>query len=71
MDNARYIPPRRWRDRTPRRWRDSFAIPRFALVAIVIVVALIACSDLSARVTNNATTAAWGTGIAPWFVFSL
>jgi hypothetical protein len=35
MDNARYIPPRRWRDRTPRRY------PWPALSAAVIVVALI------------------------------
>ncbi len=26
MNDARYIPPRRWRDRTPRRWRDRIAI---------------------------------------------
>jgi hypothetical protein len=39
---ARYIPSRRWRDRTPRRWRDSFAFRRLALAAIVIVLALIA-----------------------------
>jgi hypothetical protein len=38
---ARYIPARRWRDRTPRRWRDSFAFRRLALAAIVIVVTLI------------------------------
>jgi hypothetical protein len=42
MDNARYTPPRRWRDRTPRRWRDSFVIRWLALTALVIVVALIA-----------------------------
>jgi hypothetical protein len=42
MDAARYIRPRRWRDRTPRRWRDSFAFRRLALAAIVVVVALIA-----------------------------
>jgi hypothetical protein len=41
MDEARYIPPRRWRDRRPRRWRDSFAFRRLA-PAIVVVVALIA-----------------------------
>jgi hypothetical protein len=42
MDNARYIPPRRWRDRTPRRWRDSFPARRFTLVvALVILVPLI------------------------------
>jgi hypothetical protein len=40
MDNARYIPPRRWRDRTPRRWRDSFPV-RITLAAVAIVVALI------------------------------
>jgi hypothetical protein len=32
---ARYIPPRRWRDRTPRRY------PWPALTLVVIVVALI------------------------------
>jgi len=37
---ARYIPPRRWRDRTPRRWRDKPAIRRLALAALAIVVAL-------------------------------
>jgi hypothetical protein len=42
MDVARYIPPRRWRDRRPRRWRDSFAFRRLAPAAIVVVVALIA-----------------------------
>jgi hypothetical protein len=41
MDNARYIPPRRWRDRTPRRWQDSFAVRWLALVALGIVVSLI------------------------------
>jgi hypothetical protein len=42
MNHARYIPPRRWRDRTPRRWRDRFAIRRLALAAVVtVVVALI------------------------------
>jgi hypothetical protein len=35
MDDARYIPPRRWRDRTPRRY------PWFRLIALVIFVALI------------------------------
>jgi hypothetical protein len=28
MNEVRYIPPRRWRDRTPRRWRDRFAVRR-------------------------------------------
>ena len=37
MNDARYIPPRRWRDRTPRRWRDRLAI-RLALAAVVMVV---------------------------------
>jgi hypothetical protein len=35
MDDARYIPPHRWRDRTPRRY------PWLRLTALVIVVALI------------------------------
>jgi hypothetical protein len=35
MDDARYIPPRRWRDRTPRRY------PWLGLIALVIIVALI------------------------------
>ncbi len=39
---ARYIQPRRWRDRTPRRWRDSLAFRRLATAAIVIVAAWIA-----------------------------
>jgi hypothetical protein len=39
MNDARYIPPRRWRDRTPRRWRDRFAIRRrLALATVVMVV---------------------------------
>ena len=38
MDDARYIPPRRWHDRTPRRWRDRFAIRRLVLAAVVMVV---------------------------------
>lgn len=38
---ARYIPPRRWRDRRPRRWRDSPAIRYLALTALATVVALI------------------------------
>jgi hypothetical protein len=38
MDDARYIPPRRWHDRTPRRWRDRFAVRRLALAAVVVVV---------------------------------
>lgn len=37
---ARYIPPRRWRDTTPRRWR-GFAVRWLALAGIVMVVALI------------------------------
>jgi hypothetical protein len=42
MDNARYIPPRRWRDRTRRRrWLDNFVVRRLALAALVIVVLLI------------------------------
>jgi len=39
MNDARYIPPRRWHDRTPRRWRDRFAITRLALAVVVMVVA--------------------------------
>jgi hypothetical protein len=38
MNDARYIPPRRLRDRTPRRWRDRFAIRRLALATVVMVV---------------------------------
>jgi hypothetical protein len=38
MNDARYIPPRRWRDRTPRRWRDRFATRRLALATVVMVV---------------------------------
>ena len=38
MNDARYIPPRRWRDRTPLRWRDRFAIRRLALATVVMVV---------------------------------
>jgi hypothetical protein len=39
----RYIPPRRWHDRTPRRWRDRFVVRRIALAAVVmIMVALVA-----------------------------
>jgi hypothetical protein len=43
MDNARYIPPRRWRDRTPRRWRDRFPIwwLAFAVIVMLIVFLLI------------------------------
>jgi hypothetical protein len=42
MDEARYIPPRRWCDRRSRRWRDGLAFRRLAPAAIVVVVALIA-----------------------------
>ncbi len=38
MNDARYIPPRRWRDRTPRRWRDRIAIRWLGLAAVVMVV---------------------------------
>jgi len=41
MNNARYIPPRRWGDRTPRRWRDRPAFRGLTLAAGVIVVLLI------------------------------
>jgi hypothetical protein len=41
MNNARYIPPRRWRDWTPRRWRDWPAFRGLTLAAGVIVVLLI------------------------------
>ena len=40
MNDARYIPPRRWRDRTPRRWRDRSAI-RLGLAAVVMVVVVL------------------------------
>jgi hypothetical protein len=39
--DARYIPPRRWRDRTPRRWRSRPAIQYLTLTALAIVGALI------------------------------
>jgi hypothetical protein len=42
MEETRYTPSRRWRDRRPRRWRDSFAFRSLAPAAIVVVVALIA-----------------------------
>ena len=45
---ARYIPPRRWRDRTPRRWPDGPAIRYLTLTALVIVAALIVL-DLTYR----------------------
>jgi hypothetical protein len=38
MENARYIPPRRWHDRTPRHWRDRFVVRRLALTAVVMVI---------------------------------
>jgi hypothetical protein len=38
MENARYIPPRRWRDRIPRR---SFVGRWLAFATLVIVAALI------------------------------
>jgi hypothetical protein len=38
MQDARYIPPRRWRDRTPRRWRDRLVVRRLALAAVLIIV---------------------------------
>ena len=41
MNDARYIPPRRWRDRTPRRWRDRLAIRRLGLAAVVMVVVVL------------------------------
>jgi hypothetical protein len=41
MDNARYIPPRRWRDMSPRRWRNSFAVRCLALAALAMAVAMI------------------------------
>jgi hypothetical protein len=47
MDNARYIPPRRWRDRTPRRWRDRFRIWWIAFgVIVMLVVFLLICRAL-------------------------
>jgi len=41
--DARYITPRRWRDRTPRRWRDRFVVRRlaFAAVAMAVVAAIV------------------------------
>ena len=37
--DARYIPPRRERDRSPPRgWRDRFPLRRLALTALVMVV---------------------------------
>jgi hypothetical protein len=50
MDNARYIPPRRWRDRTPRRWRNGFLI-WLALAAVVALIVLVLI---------------WRTGCPPW-----
>ena len=41
MNDARYIPPRRWRDRTPRRWRDRLAIRWLGLAAVVMVVVVL------------------------------
>jgi hypothetical protein len=46
---ARYIPPRRWRDRRPRRWRDGPAIRYLSLTALAIVVALIVLICWEAR----------------------
>jgi hypothetical protein len=43
MDNARYIPPRRWRDMSPRRWWNSFAVRCLALAIVVAVIALFYC----------------------------
>ena len=41
--DARYIPPRRERDRSRRRWRDSVAVRWLAPVAVIVVaVALVA-----------------------------
>jgi hypothetical protein len=43
MNDARYIPPRRWRDKTPRPWRDRFVVQRLIAVGLVMVgIALIA-----------------------------
>jgi hypothetical protein len=38
MNDARYIPPRRWNYRTPRRWQDRFVVRRLALAAVVMVI---------------------------------
>jgi hypothetical protein len=45
---ARYIPPRRWRDKTPRRWQDRPAIRYLTLTTLAIGVALIVV-DLTYR----------------------
>jgi hypothetical protein len=45
---ARYIPPRRARDRTPRRWRDRLAIRYLPLATLAIVGALVVL-DLTYR----------------------
>jgi hypothetical protein len=37
MDSGRYIPPRRWRDRTPQHWR-AFRWLTLAAVAIVVLI---------------------------------
>jgi len=41
MNDARYIPPRRWRDRTLRPWRDRLAIRWLGLAAVVMVVVVL------------------------------
>jgi hypothetical protein len=40
--DARYIPPRRERDRSPRRWRDRFAVWLVLAAVVMVVVALLA-----------------------------
>jgi len=39
--DARYIPPRRERDKSPRRWRDRFAIRRLLLAGVAMVVVVL------------------------------
>jgi hypothetical protein len=50
MDEARYIPKRRSRDRTPRRWRDRFIVRRLVIAVVAIAVALIAVKLIPAYV---------------------
>ena len=61
MNDARYIPPRRWRDRTPRRWRDRLAI-RWLGLAVVgdgrYCVGRVR-TDLLARVTDVMRRSSW------------
>jgi hypothetical protein len=39
--NARYIPPRRWRDSRPRPWRDRFPIWWLAFAVLVMLIVLV------------------------------